>query len=59
MPEIMIRCPVFGRAVPTGLTTEKIRFDSLSGIVMSLRCPDCFKLHKWEHKDAWIRQDGE
>ena len=26
MPEIMIRCPTFGTAVPTGLTTEAIKF---------------------------------
>jgi hypothetical protein len=57
MPDIMIRCPMLGKAVPTGLTTEKIKLDSLSDIVMPLRCPACRKLHKWERKDASI--DGE
>jgi hypothetical protein len=29
MPNIMICCPIFGKAVPTGLSTETIVFDSL------------------------------
>jgi hypothetical protein len=57
MPHIMIRCPTMGRPVPTGLTTEAIKFESLSGMVMSLQCPACLKLHKWERKEAWI-DDG-
>jgi hypothetical protein len=57
MPDIMIRCPIFGGAVPTGLTTEKIKFDSLSGIAIPFRCPACLRTHKWEQKDAWV--DGD
>jgi hypothetical protein len=54
MPDIMIRCPVFGRAVPTGLTTEAIKFASLSDITVPMRCPACLRIHKWEQKDAWV-----
>ena len=43
MPEIMIRCPTFGTAVPTGLTTEAIKFESLSGIEIPMQCPACLK----------------
>jgi hypothetical protein len=57
MPDIMIRCPTFGKDVPTGLTTEKIKLDSISDIVLRLRCSACRKLHKWERRDAWV--DGE
>jgi hypothetical protein len=32
MPDIMIHCPVIETPVPTGLTTETIKFESLSGI---------------------------
>jgi hypothetical protein len=52
----MIRCPTFGTVVPTGLTTEKIKFESLSGVVIPLRCPDCMQLHKWEQKEAWEKR---
>jgi hypothetical protein len=58
MPNIMIRCPTLGTAVPTGLTTEKIKFESLSEVRIPLRYPDCFKLHKWERKDAWVETEG-
>jgi hypothetical protein len=54
MPEIMIRCPVFGTSVSTGLTTEAIKFESLSALQIPMRCPACLRNHKWERKDAWI-----
>jgi hypothetical protein len=54
MPEIMIRCPMFGTAVPTGLRTEAIVLDSLGDLSIPLDCPACLKVHKWRRKDAWI-----
>jgi hypothetical protein len=54
MPKIMIRCPITGRAVPTGLTTEMILFDSIDAdLEMPLQCPACLKVHKWKPRDAW------
>lgn len=57
MPKIMIRCPILEVPVPTGLTTEAIKFESLSGVTIPLRCPACRKLHEWEHKEAWVEKD--
>jgi hypothetical protein len=54
MPVILIRCPVFGKPVRTGLSTEAIVFDSLDDLSIPLRCPACKKVHKWQRKDAWI-----
>jgi hypothetical protein len=55
MPKIMIRCPIVGRAIPTGLTTEMVRFDTIdSNLEIPLRCPACLKVHKWKPRDAWI-----
>jgi hypothetical protein len=55
--KIMIRCPVLGRAVPTGLTTEQVVFDSLlPDLEIPMRCPACKKFHKWRRKDAWIEK---
>jgi hypothetical protein len=50
----MIRCPNFGRDVPTGLTTETIVFESLDGIQIPFQCPACLKTHWWRKKDAWV-----
>jgi hypothetical protein len=58
MPDIMIRCPVRGVPVPTGLTTEQIIFESLAGITMPLHCPACLKTHQWEQKQAWIAKEA-
>ena len=46
-----------GKAVPTGLTTEKIKFESLAGVTIPLQCPVCLKLHKWEKKEAWVDKE--
>ena len=59
MPDIVIRCPNLGRVVPTGLTTEKIKLSSLSGIKLRLQCPACLKIHKWSQKEAWIYDRGK
>jgi hypothetical protein len=53
---IMIRCPVFDRAVSTGLTTDAIQLDSID-IPLTLRCPACLRFHKWKQSDAWIEVD--
>jgi hypothetical protein len=54
MPDILIRCPVFGKPIRTGLSTETIVLDSLDDLSVPLRCPACMKVHKWQRKDAWI-----
>jgi hypothetical protein len=40
--------------VPTGLMTEKIKFESLGGMQFSIICPTCGKIHRWKKRDAWI-----
>ena len=58
MPNIMIRCPIRGIPVPTGLTTEKIKFESLSGIMIPMDCPACSRVHQWQRKEAWVEKEG-
>ena len=57
MPQILIRCPASGKAVPTGLSTEKIEFDSLSGIQFSVVCLACGKIHRWKQPKAWVERN--
>jgi hypothetical protein len=54
----MIKCPVLGRPVSTGLSTDTIILKSLSDFPIPLRCPAFKKLHRWKPKDAWLDQDG-
>jgi hypothetical protein len=53
MARILIRCPTLGKAVPTGLTTDAIKFHSLD-FKLTLRCPACNNDHDWSRADAWI-----
>ena len=43
MPDIMIRCPKLRTVVPTGLTTETVKFESIPNIAIPFRCPACQK----------------
>ena len=58
MSDIMIRCPIRGIPVPTGLTTQTIKFESLSGITIPLQCPACLKTHQWQQKEAWVEKEA-
>jgi hypothetical protein len=55
MARILIRCPIFDKSVPTGLTTNMIKLDTLD-ITLSMRCPACDRIHKWKQKDPWIEE---
>jgi len=39
MPDIMVRCPTVGAAVPTGVTTEVVKFESIPDIAIPFCCP--------------------
>jgi len=40
----MIKCPMFGIAVPTGITTEMIILDALD-FPLTMHCPACRQFH--------------
>jgi hypothetical protein len=54
MPDIMVRCRTLGTAVPTVLTTEAVKFESIPDIAMPFRCPACLKMHEWRPITAWV-----
>ena len=54
MSAILIRCRKTSRVVPTGLTTENVKFVSLAGIQFSMVCPVCGGIHRWKQRDAWV-----
>jgi hypothetical protein len=58
MADIMIKCPVFAKPVPTGITTEMIVLDSLT-FELTAHCPACRKSHRWKRRDAWVDGDRE
>jgi hypothetical protein len=54
MSEIMTMCPVTGRSIPTGLTTNSVIFESLPEINLPIRCPRCGRQHVWSKSKAWV-----
>jgi hypothetical protein len=54
MSAILIRCRRTSRVVPTGLTTENVKFISLAGSQFSMVCPVCGGIHRWKQRDAWV-----
>jgi hypothetical protein len=54
MADIMIKCPIFGMAVPTGITTEMIILDTLEFPLTMLACR---QFHSWSRSDAWIAKE--
>jgi hypothetical protein len=55
MPDIMIHCPITGIAVPTGLTTEIVLFETLPDISLPMLCPSCERIHDWKPTQAWVK----
>lgn len=49
---VMIRCPVTGRAIPTGLTADARTWKDRPIGFNRVSCPDCKQIHAWSKKDA-------
>jgi hypothetical protein len=57
MGMIMIRCPVSGRDVSTGIETSGV--DELPSVNATMLCPACGRMHGWTKHDAWLADSGE
>jgi hypothetical protein len=54
VPNILIRCFVTGEAVPTGLDTETVAFETLPDIAIPVQCLACGRTHHWRPRSAWV-----
>jgi hypothetical protein len=55
---VMIRCPVTGRAVPTGLTADPASWKARPIGVNRVACPECKQVHAWSKSDASLEGVG-
>lgn len=51
---VMIRCPVTGRAIPTGLTADPATWQSRPIGLNRVSCPECKQVHAWTKGDAHL-----
>jgi hypothetical protein len=57
MSSVMIRCPITGSTVSTGIETEAVVFRKLPRIPSRMLCPACGEEHVWSVASAWL--EGE
>jgi hypothetical protein len=54
LSRVMIRCPVTGRGVPTGLTADPRTWPARPIGLNRMPCPDCKQVHAWSKSDAFL-----
>jgi hypothetical protein len=52
MGMVMVKCPQTGRAIPTGIKSDRESFRRSS--VFFGRCPICHVDHAWFAQEAWV-----
>ncbi len=57
MGQVVIKCPVTGKLIPTGIAMDKASFESASMSNESVRCPECGEWHTWDKKDAELQDN--
>jgi hypothetical protein len=51
---VMIRCPVTGRGIPTGLIAYATTWHRRPIGFNRVSCPDCKQVHAWSKRDAHL-----
>jgi hypothetical protein len=51
---VMIRCPITGRAIPTGVVMSEASFRSSVFTGNSVSCPACGGVHPFDSGNAWV-----
>jgi len=56
MGMVMVKCPLTGRAIPTGIETDRESFQRSTVFFARTRCPICRTDHAWFAREAWVRE---
>jgi len=54
MGMVMVKCPQTGRAIPTGIQTDRESFRRSLVFFARTRCPICHTDHAWFAPEAWV-----
>jgi hypothetical protein len=54
MGMVMVKCPHTGRAIPTGIETDRESFRRSPVFFARTRCPICHADHAWFAREAWV-----
>ena len=56
MGMVMVKCPQTGRAIPTGMKTDRERFRRSTVFFGRTHCPICHTDHAWFAQEAWVHE---
>ena len=56
---VMIKCPITGHAISTGLEASRSSFNRSPVFFGRTFCPACRRDHQWFAKDAWVNEPKE
>lgn len=59
MGVIMIKCPRSGRAITTGMNTDRETFQCSAVFFSRTYCTTCRITHEWFARDAWVYEPEE
>jgi len=51
---VMVKCPQSGRAIPTGIETDRESFQRSPVFFGRTHCPICRTDHSWFAREAWV-----
>jgi hypothetical protein len=54
MGMVMVKCPQTGRAIPTGMKTDRETFGRSAVFFARTHCPICHTDHAWFAREAWV-----
>lgn len=58
MGMVMVKCPQTGRAIPTGMKTDRETFGRSAVFFGRTHCPFCHTDHAWFAREAWVHEPG-
>jgi len=56
MGMVMVKCPQSGRAIPTGIKTDRESFRRSAVFFSRTHCPICCTDHAWFAREAWVHE---
>lgn len=56
MGMVMVKCPETGRAIPTGIESDRETFLRSVVFYANTRCPLCRANHNWFAREAWVEE---
>jgi hypothetical protein len=59
MGMVMVKCPHTGRAIATGMKTDRESFQRCTVFFGRTHCPICHAYHDWFAREAWVHEPSE